>query len=166
MVPFNLRPLDKPLPRDLGNRFGVVYLPLPVGIADPAERLAAVHDRMQAIKHSPEAPISYGILEALGRTPRQVEHRLLDVFSSKTTAVMTNVAGPRRPLWLAGARLAGVLGWVPTAGTGGLGVSILSYDGGITIGLQVDAGLIPDPDAIVADYELEMAALTGAAAAR
>ncbi|HET8951873.1 MAG TPA: hypothetical protein VFN44_15235, partial [Solirubrobacteraceae bacterium] len=34
MVPFNLRQLDEPLPRDLGNRFGLVYLALPVGIED------------------------------------------------------------------------------------------------------------------------------------
>jgi diacylglycerol O-acyltransferase / wax synthase len=166
MVPFNLRPLDEPLPRDLGNRFGLVYLALPVGIDDPAGRLAAVHERMEAIKHSPEAAVSYGILEAFGRTPPRLEQRLLDVFTTKTTAVLTNVPGPRQPVFLAGARLAGVLGWVPTAGAGGLGISILSYDGGLTVGLQADAGLVPDPETIVADYELEMAALTGATAAR
>ena len=43
MVPFNLRPLDEPLPRELGNRFGLVYLSLPVGICGPADRLAEVH---------------------------------------------------------------------------------------------------------------------------
>ena len=31
MVPFNLRPLDEPVPRELGNKFGLVFLPLPVG---------------------------------------------------------------------------------------------------------------------------------------
>ena len=31
IVPFNLRPLDKPVPRSLGNKFGLVFLPLPVG---------------------------------------------------------------------------------------------------------------------------------------
>ena len=31
MVPFNLRPLDQPVPRELGNKFGLVLLPLPVG---------------------------------------------------------------------------------------------------------------------------------------
>ncbi len=64
MVPFNLRPLDEPLPRELGNRFGLVYLALPVGIADATERLAAVHRSMDAIKHTPEGAISYGILGA------------------------------------------------------------------------------------------------------
>ena len=159
MVPFNLRALDEPLPRELGNRFGLVFLPLPVGIEDPAERLETVHRRMDAIKHSPEGLISYGILGTIGLTPTWVEQRLLDVFSSKASAVMTNVPGPRRPVWFAGAKVAGVMGWVPTAGTGGVGVSIFSYAGGLTVGFQVDAGLVPDPETIVAGFEHEMAVL-------
>jgi WS/DGAT/MGAT family acyltransferase len=159
MVPFNLRPLDEPLPRELGNKFGLVYLPLPVGVEDPAERLLAVNHSMNAIKRSPEAAVSFGILEAMGFTPPRVEQRLLDVFTTKATAVMTNVPGPRRPVWFAGTKLAGVLGWVPTAGHAGVGVSIFSYAGGLTLGLQVDAGLVPDPETIVADFESELAAL-------
>ena len=159
MVPFNLRPLDEPLPRELGNRFGLVYLTLPVGIADPADRLAEVHRRMEAIKHSPEGVLSYGILEVIGLTPPQIEQRLLDVFAQKTSAVMTNVPGPRDPVYFAGTRLAGVVGWVPAAGTIGMGMSIFSYDDGVTVGFQVDAGLVPDPETIVTDYEREVAAL-------
>jgi diacylglycerol O-acyltransferase / wax synthase len=159
MVPFNLRPLDRPLPRELGNRFGLVYLSLPVGIADPATRLNEVHHRMEAIKHSPEGVLSYAILEAIGLTPRQVEQPLLDVFAQKTTAVLTNVPGPREPLYFAGSRLGGVVGWVPAAGTIGMGISIFSYDDGVTVGFQVDPGLIPDPETIITDYEREVAAL-------
>lgn len=43
-VPVNLRPpSDQP---DLGNRFGLVFVELPIGIAHPLERLYAVHDAM------------------------------------------------------------------------------------------------------------------------
>ena len=149
MVPFNLRPLDQPLPRELGNRFGLVYLELPVGLEDRAERLAEVHRQMDAIKHSPEGPISYGILGIVGATPLPAERRLVDLFSSKATAVMTNVPGPRRPVYFAGSRVAGVLGWVPAAGDIGIGVSIFSYDGGVRIGLQTAAALVPDPETII-----------------
>jgi WS/DGAT/MGAT family acyltransferase len=159
LVPFNLRSLDEPLPRELGNHFGLVYLPLPVGIDDPAERLAAVHRSMEAIKDTPEAAISYGILGAMGLAPPQVEQRLLDVFTAKGSAVMTNVPGPQRPVWLAGSKVSGVIAWVPTAGTTGVGVSIFSYAGGLTVGFQVDAGLVPDPERIVAGFEHEMAVL-------
>ncbi|MGZ6673627.1 MAG: WS/DGAT/MGAT family O-acyltransferase [Solirubrobacteraceae bacterium] len=159
MVPFNLRPLDEPLPRKLGNRFGLVYLSLPVGLSDRAERLAEVHERMDAIKQSPEGLVSYGILGLMGTTPRAVEQRLIDVFTPKATAVMTNVPGPRQPVYFAGSRVAGVLGWVPAAGDIGMGVSIFSYDGEVTVGLQVDAGLVPDPETIIAAFLEELAAL-------
>jgi len=156
MVPYNLRAPDEPLPRELGNRFGLVYLTLPVGIADPADRLAEVHRRMDAIKHSREGGLSYAILEAVGRTPHQIEQSLLDVFAQKTSAVLTNVQGPSEPVYLAGSKIAGVVPWVPAAGTIGMGINIFSYNGGVTVGLQVDAGLVPDPGAIIADYEREV----------
>ena len=159
MVPYNLRPSDEPLPRELGNRFGLVYLTLPVGIADPADRLAEVHRRMDAIKHSREGGLSYAILEAVGLTPHQIEQSLLDVFARKTTAVLTNVQGPAEPIYFAGSKIAGVVPWVPAAGTIGMGINIFSYNGGVTVGLQVDAGLIPDPDTIIADYEREVEVL-------
>jgi diacylglycerol O-acyltransferase / wax synthase len=163
MVPFNLRPLDQPLPRELGNRFGLVYLTLPVGEAAPAERLADVHQRMDRIKHTPEGLLSYAILGIIGTTPVQVERRLIDVFAPKTTAVMTNVPGPRRPIYFAGTRVGGILGWVPASGSIGMGVCIFSYDGGVTIGLQVDPRLVPDPETIVAAIGEELAALQQAA---
>jgi diacylglycerol O-acyltransferase / wax synthase len=72
---------------------------------------------------------------------------------------MTNVPGPREPLYFAGTKLAGVVGWVPAAGTIGMGMSIFSYNGGATVGFQVDAALVPDPETIIADYEREVAAL-------
>jgi WS/DGAT/MGAT family acyltransferase len=164
MVPYNLRGAKEPLPRELGNRFGLVYLTLPVGIADPADRLAEVHRRMDAIKHSREGGLSYAILEAVGRTPHQIEQSLLDVFAQKTSAVLTNVPGPSEPVYFAGSKIAGVVPWVPAAGTIGMGINIFSYNGGVTVGLQVDAGLIPDPDTIIAHYEHEVETLRHLAA--
>ncbi len=158
-LPYNLRPLDQPLQEDLGNRFGLVTLNLPVGIADRRERLSEVHRRMAKIKRTPEGAISYGVLEALGLTPWAVEQRLLDVFTSKFTAVITNIPGPPDTVWFAGSKVTGVLPWVPTAGGGGFGVSILSYAGNVMVGLQVDPGLVPDPETILTDFERELKAL-------
>ncbi|HET8951874.1 MAG TPA: WSD1 family O-acyltransferase [Solirubrobacteraceae bacterium] len=118
-----------------------------------------MHRRMDAIKHSPEGPLSYAILGLIGSTPVPVEQRLIGVFTPKTTAVMTNVPGPREPVYFAGSRVAGVLGWVPAAGEIGMGVSIFSYAGAVTVGLQVDAGLVPDPQPILDAFGEELAAL-------
>lgn len=159
IVPFNLRPLDEPVPRELGNRFGLVFLPLPVGVSGSYRRLVEVHRRMDRIKHSRDAPVSYGILEAIGLTPLPVERRVVDLFTGKGTAVMTNVPGPRRTVYFAGAPVKTVLVWAPTSGHIGMSVSIFSYRGEVTVGLMVDAALIPDPETITARLEDELTAL-------
>jgi WS/DGAT/MGAT family acyltransferase len=158
-VPFNLRPLQEPIPRELGNRFGLVFLTLPVDVGGRRARLEELKRRMAAIKRSPEGPISYAILEAVGLTPPQVESRIVDVFTAKASAVMTNVPGPREVVHLAGAPVRAVLVWAPTSGSVGMSVSIFSYRGEVTIGLLVDAGLVPDPQTIARHTEQELAAL-------
>ena len=162
MVPFNLRPLDEPLPAELGNRFGLVLLGMPTWIEDPVERLRAVHERMDVIKHSREGPVAYGLLAAMGVAPPAVEDRLIDFFSAKASLVLTNVPGPREPVAVAGARVGGVLVWAPCAGEISMSVSIFSYAGDVSIGFLVDAGLVPDPDALVAHLGDELAALGAA----
>lgn len=149
IVPFNLRPLDKPIPRSLGNRFGLVFLALPVDLADPRERLHELKRRMDEIKNSHEGPLVYAILGAVGLTPPRVEKRIVDLFSSKGTAVMTNVPGPREPVYFAGVPVRSVLVWAPTSGSVGMSVSIFSYRGEVTIGLMVDAALVPKPQQII-----------------
>ncbi|HUZ83334.1 MAG TPA: wax ester/triacylglycerol synthase family O-acyltransferase [Gaiellales bacterium] len=166
MVPFNLRPLDKPLPRELGNRFGLVYLQLPVGIRGPRKRLDEVHRQMDAIKHSPEGAVAYGLLSVIGLTPPQIERRLVDLFASKCSLVLTNVPGPRQPVYLAGARVAGVIPWVPAGGSIGLGISIFSYDGRVAVGVRADTAALPDPDALVAGIERELARMAPLGASR
>jgi diacylglycerol O-acyltransferase / wax synthase len=159
-VPFNLRPLDVPLPASLGNKFGLVFLPLPVGAATPAARLRAVKRHMGEIKNSPEGAIAYGMLEFMGMTPVQVESAILDVFSAKGTAVITNVPGPREPVYLAGVPVSAVAVWAPTSGSVSMSVSIFSYDGQVTVGVMADAGLVPDPSEMVDGFESELEALS------
>jgi WS/DGAT/MGAT family acyltransferase len=159
MVPFNLRPLDQPLPRDLGNRFGLVLLSLPVGVRDPVERVHAVHEEMRAIKDSHEGPLAYGILGAIGRAPARVEELLVDFFSAKATMVLTNVPGPRRRVGLAGTPVRGVLVWAPCSGSVGMSVSVFSYAGKVTAGFLTDAGLVPDPQTLADDFRREVTSL-------
>jgi WS/DGAT/MGAT family acyltransferase len=159
LVPYNLRPLDKPVPRELGNKFGVVFLPLPVGTSGSYRRLVEVHKRMAEIKDSRDGAVSYGLLSATGLTPKPVERRIIDLLTAKGTAVMTNVPGPREPIYLAGTSIRAVLVWAPTSGDIGMSVSIYSYRGEVTVGLMVDAALVPDPDAILSELERELEVL-------
>ena len=159
MVPFNLRDIDAPLPRELGNKFGLVFLPLPVGTSGSYRRLVAVHRRMQEIKAGRDGAVSYGFLSLIGLAPEPLERRIIDMFTAKGTAVMTNVPGPREAVYLAGTPIRTVLVWAPTSGHIGMSVSIFSYRDEVTIGLMVDAALIPEPDEIVGRLEQELDAL-------
>ena len=95
----------------------------------------------------------------MGMTPEPVERRIVDMFSAKGTAVMTNVPGPKEPVYLAGTPVRAVLVWAPTSGHIGMSVSIFSYRGEVTVGLMVDAALVPDPGEIVKQLEQELKAL-------
>jgi WS/DGAT/MGAT family acyltransferase len=159
MVPFNLRPLDEELPRELGNDFALILLSLPVGLEDRDERLREVKMRMDAIKDSHEGPISYGILSAIGATPPAVEDRLIGFFTQKASAVVTNVPGPREQVWFAGVPVEGVLVWAPCSGSIGMTVSIFSYKGEVTVGFMTDTGLVSDPEPLVRAFDAELRGL-------
>jgi diacylglycerol O-acyltransferase / wax synthase len=153
LVPIDLRPPGRA--RELGNHFGIIAVELPVGIADPLARLAEVRRRMKALKKSYEPIVTLGLLEALGYGPKLLQDRLFDLLLSRATAVMTNVPGPQRPLYLGGAPIDQIMFWVPQSGEIGMGVSLLSFNNQVQLGLIADAALTPDPGEIVRHFQPE-----------
>ena len=146
-VPVNLRPADAPL--TLGNKFSLVFLTLPISLPDPLGRLYEVKRRMDALKRSPEPLLVYEILNLLGMIPGPASRQ--DVRLVRIQGLLHPHQRPRtasaRLLRRHAHRPHDVLG-SPIRGVG-VGVSILSYDGDVTIGLMVDEALVPDPERIV-----------------
>lgn len=153
MVPVNLRPLDKAW--QLGNRFGLAPLVLPIGIENPVERLYAVRQRMNELKGSYQPLLAFAVLSVAGLMVKPVQDAVLNLFARKATAVMTNVPGPAQPLNVCGSTIRQSIFWVPASGDIGLGVSILSYAGGVQFGLIADTALCPDPQAVIDRFEPE-----------
>lgn len=153
MVPVNLRPLEEAW--QLGNRFGLVPLLVPVGVENPIERLGIVHARMQALKGSYQPVLSYALLGLAGWLVEPGEKALNKMFLDKTTAVMTNVVGPPEPLRMCGSTMRQSIFWVPASGDVGMGVSIISYAGGVQFGLITDAALCPHPQRIIERFGQE-----------
>ena len=153
MVPVNLRPLEEAW--KLGNRFGLAPLVLPIGLDNPVERVYAVRRRMNELKGSYQPLLAFAVLAVAGLTIKPVQDAMLGLFAKKTTAVMTNVPGPAQPLKLCGATLKQNMFWVPASGEVGLGVSILTYNGGVQFGLISDAQLCPHPQKIIDRFEPE-----------
>jgi WS/DGAT/MGAT family acyltransferase len=159
MVPVNVRALDAPLPRELGNRFALVLVTLPSGVATPFGRLAETKRRMDAIKHSPEASLTFGLISGIGRTGPDLERLVVDFFANKASGVTTNVPGPRTPRYLAGTRITGLLGWAPESGDQSLGTAIFTYDEWVFVGFKVDTDVIDDPESLLAAFVDEVRTL-------
>ncbi len=158
MVPVNLRPMEQAY--KLGNRFGLVPLVLPIGMDNPIERVYEVRRRMAALKGSYQPLLAFSLLAIAGLLIKPAQDAMLNLFSKKTTAVMTNVPGPRDKLKFCGATLEQSMFWVPQSGDVGLGVSILSYGGGVQFGVITDSTLCPEPQRIIDEFIPEFAKLS------
>jgi len=158
MIPVNLRPLEQA--HQLGNRFGLVPLLLPVGIANPIERVYEVRRRMNALKGSTQPVLAFAVLAVAGLLLKGGQDALLNMFSRKTTGIMTNVPGPRDKFSLLDATVDQCMFWVPQSGDVGLGISVLSYGGGVQFGVISDAVMCPEPQKIIDGFEPEFAKLS------
>ena len=151
VVPVSLRPVEEMAA--LGNQFGLVFLSLPVGIADPRERLAELGRRMGRLKRSFEPVVALKLLGLIGALSAKLQEAAVRIFAAKGTLVLTNVPGPTEPLFFAGHPIRSFLFWVP--GRQGMGISIASYGGQVRVGVATDVRLVPDPQAIVAGFHQE-----------
>jgi WS/DGAT/MGAT family acyltransferase len=146
-VPVNLREADEAT--TLGNKFGLLFVELPVGVANPLQRAHTMHDTMQNLKGSQQPPLTLTVLGLLGMMPNVVQGPVLELFSRKGSLVASNVPGPQAPLYLCGQRITQMHFWVPQSGSIGVGVSILSYAGEVFFGLIADRACIAEPAQVV-----------------
>ena len=163
MVPVDLRGSAALRPDDLGNQFALVLLDLPVSVDSALGRLVETATRMRAIKDSPEAWVTFGMLEAMGFMHPRVRVLATDFFARKATGVTTSVRGPDQPLHLAGLPITRLWGWAPMSADQTVSTSIVGYGGQVHVGFKVDATAVPDPEVLVAGLQDEIAELTALA---
>ena len=162
MVPVDLRPPERI--GLLGNDFGLVLLELPVAAAKATHRLAQTKARMDRLKRSPEPVAMKFLFELFGSGPKAIQDVATSIFGSKASLVMTNVVGPKEKVYLAGVPVDQMLFWVPHPGKElGVGISILSYRGMASLAVIADAGLVPDPEKITDEFNLEFGRMKRAA---
>jgi WS/DGAT/MGAT family acyltransferase len=140
-----------------GNQVSATVADLPVHIADPVERLAAVRTELDSLKASNEAIIGQA-LAALGRySPYMLAswlvRRAFALPQREIVTVTTNVPGPREPIYWMGRRLEEIIPYVPIASTVRTGISIFSYDGNIRFGITADYAANPDVDVLARGIE-------------
>ena len=149
-VPVNIRALQlEDNDVSLGNCFGTVFVPLPVGIDNPIERVYTVKHDMQTLKASLQPGVSFALLYATGLLPRHLQKPIMEMFCKKSSAVLSNVPGTREVRYLAGAKIREQMFWVPQTADIGLGLSIISYAGHVQFGMVGDARLFSDPERVI-----------------
>jgi len=162
IVPMTVRSRDEPLAADLGNRFGLAFLPLPIDADDVQVRILRVKASMDEIKASREAMTVFDALTALGSAPTRGAQAWVDAYARRGSVLVTDIPGPVRPVSIASHPVAGMMVWVPGTGPVGLAVSVCSYAGELRLGVIADAGVMPDATKLADALEAELRALTDA----
>jgi WS/DGAT/MGAT family acyltransferase len=150
-----------------GNQVSATVTNLPVHIADPVERLAAVRAEQDSLKASHEAIIGQA-LESLAEysaypVASWLVRRAFGLQQREIVTVTTNVPGPQEPLYWMGRRLEEIIPYVPIASTVRTGVSIFSYDGSVTLGITGDYAANADIEVLARGIEHGVAELLLAA---
>jgi diacylglycerol O-acyltransferase / wax synthase len=149
------------------NRVSAMFAQLPVGITDPAERLAAVRVQMDGLKQSKQAVAGDVLTSLSGFAPP-----LLLAMGARLGARaptlgvetgVTNVPGPQMPLHTLGRRLLESFPFVPVIGHVRTSIAIFSYDGGLYFGVSADYDSSNDVDVLTSGVERAMRELVSAA---
>jgi WS/DGAT/MGAT family acyltransferase len=165
LVPVSVRSTEEK--GEYNNRVSALFADLPVGIADPVERLASVRRQMERLKRSHEAEAGETLVALSGFAPAMLLSFALrtatHVPQRNVNTVTTNVPGPQRPLYAAGRRMLECIPYVPLAGHVRIGVAIFSYDGSLAFGVTGDYDHAPDIGVLCRGIERSLAALLEAA---
>lgn len=155
MVPVSRREPDQAA--ELGNRIAFVFVELPVHLARPADRVAAVHRATQRFKREGRASGGETLLGALGVLPEPLRDRAARMAASPRmyNLVVSNVPGPRFPVHLLGCELLEAAPVIPLSDGHALSIGIFSHRDVITFGAYADPVALPDarrmPEAISAE---------------
>lgn len=137
---------------ELGNHVSVMTAELPTHLADPAERLDFMRASMDEAKRHFEAipatllqDLAHVIPTALSGLAARTLFRLATVPGVLFNLFVSNVPGPQLPLYIAGGHVEGMFPVsAVTDMTGGLNITLFSYDGDLDFGLIACREMVPD----------------------
>jgi diacylglycerol O-acyltransferase / wax synthase len=152
-IPLNMR--TRRQSSNDNNQVGSVFTSLHTDIADPRQRLQAVHQSALEAQRSGESSPVVDVLKLAGVFAPALTRPVLGFWARNhlssympvnVTTVVSNVAGPNFPLYCAGARLVDYYGLGVL--TPGLGIfhMVFSYCGKVTISVLADREMLPEPE--------------------
>lgn len=148
-----------------GNRTALLQAPLPLGVVDPIDQLRTVAAAIDTRKRHHQAAITGAALSLAALVPTVVlgplSHAIID-HQHFANLLITNVPGPREPLFLLGAQMIETFGFAPLAGMMTVSVAVTSYKDHLTFGINADSVHCPDGAVLAAAIKKSFAQLHGA----
>jgi WS/DGAT/MGAT family acyltransferase len=152
MVPVSVRADDG---GELGNRITFMFVELPASVPDPFVRLQLIGEATSARKESGLPEDADTALKTLAYAPRTVQRAAAHALASPRVynLVVSNIPGPRAPMYLRGCRLDDAYPVVPLSARHALSVGMTTIGDHACFGLYADAGTLPDADALADDLD-------------
>ena len=135
-MPISIRTADDEMG---GNHITLARFDVPVGVADPAERISETHERTDRARNEKSTPYIQLIAGAMNLMPRWYIGSVL----RKVDFLASDVPGIPVPVYLAGAKVRVQYAFGPTIGSA-VNVTLLTYVDTCALGIDVDTGAIPD----------------------
>jgi len=158
MVPVSVRGPDEA--QTFGNKISAMIVPIPTDVADPRKRLLRAHELLRSAKANHAALPASLLTDATSFIPPAVAalaaRTTIDLLSRTRpplNLVISNVPGPRDPLYCAGAELEKMFPVSVVVDGVGLNMTVMSYRDHLDFGIVTDAGQIPDAWPFMAHLE-------------
>jgi hypothetical protein len=149
------------------NKVSAMFAALPVGVADPVERLHAVSRQLAGLKDSNQAVAGEALTSLSGFAPPillAVGTRLATKAAQRNVnTITTNVPGPQLPLYVLGRRMLTAFPYVPLGVQCRTAIAIFSYDGQVNFGVTGDYDTTPDIEVLSRGIERGMSELVALA---
>jgi WS/DGAT/MGAT family acyltransferase len=143
-----------------GNRDSFFCLDLPLGSADPIERMAAIRSATRVRKQGHDAQHLDALMHRLGSTPRLSRFAGRILAHPRSFALnVSNVPGPRRPVRVLTVPVRALYSLAEIGEHHALRVAVVSLADSLNFGLVADPTLLDDVDQLATDMQAEAGAL-------
>ena len=146
MVPVSVRSSNGD--GELGNAIAFMFIDLPCDEPAPLRRLESVAAEMGTRKENRQPEGADLLLRLLGYAPRTVQHFMSRLVSSPRTfdLVVSNIPGPREPLWMLGCELREAYPIVPMADSHSVSIGLTTVRDDVFLGVYADREALPEAD--------------------
>jgi len=137
----------------LGNHYASVFVRLPLELADPQARLEAIARDMSSVRTGGQSQVAAALVRLAGSVAPAIERWAVRRWSRRASLVVSSLAGPTMPLYVAGQLLKSIVIFAPAPASVGLSLTCFGYAGALRLGVLADRAVIERPEDLVTAFE-------------